>query len=75
MIEYRVVRQDDLNTLTKDVNELIKEGWMPQGGVVIDFNTMVVKNEYSGRIEFNCKQYMQTMIRGTEEEIEKMRRW
>ena len=33
---YRVVRDNDLNSLVDKVNFLIETGWVPTGGIVFD---------------------------------------
>lgn len=40
MTEYQVVREDGLNDLEVRVTTLIKEGWLPQGGVSISITDM-----------------------------------
>ncbi len=38
-MKYKIVHGDDEDQLTKQVNEAIGEGWVPQGGVVVLINT------------------------------------
>jgi len=33
--EYRVIRVNDLKTLTEQVNQALREGWVCQGGIAI----------------------------------------
>jgi len=36
IMEYSVIKTNLLKSLIKKVNEAIKEGWKPQGGVCLD---------------------------------------
>ena len=36
IMEYRVIKTNLLKSLVKKVNEAIKEGWKPLGGVCLD---------------------------------------
>jgi len=39
MMEYRVIKEADLDNLTKKVNDAIGKGWRLQGGVCAYFDT------------------------------------
>ena len=48
-LEYTIVRSDSSFDLSKTVNEYIRRGWKPQGGVAVDiafgsFYQAMVKN-------------------------------
>jgi hypothetical protein len=34
-MEYRVISESSMNDLVKEVNNAIKEGWKPQGGISV----------------------------------------
>ena len=57
-MKYDVIVSDDLFELKKEVNERIKEGWRPLGGLIID-------NEVCGDScdIYTTGQYLQTMIK------------
>jgi pentatricopeptide repeat protein len=38
MYKYMVVLNDDLDKLIKIVNEMIEDGWRPQGGVEVAYS-------------------------------------
>jgi hypothetical protein len=35
-MEYKIIWNEDFDAFEDEVNQLIKEGWKPQGGVAID---------------------------------------
>lgn len=39
-MEYTIVYGETMDELTKKVSVLIKEGWEPQGGLVIEMGVM-----------------------------------
>lgn len=55
-MKYQILMADDPLTLEEKINDLIQEGWKPQGGVAI--------SEYlpsnPDRIGFSCAQAMVT---------------
>lgn len=35
VVEYKVIQEDGIETLTKIVNDLIERGWRPHGSLVV----------------------------------------
>lgn len=52
-MEYTVINYDSIESLIKVVNEYIKDGWKPLGGICLTPNS-----QYAG------PQYAQAMIKG-----------
>ena len=51
-MEYRVIQSNSLKTFEENVNNAIKDGWTPQGGVFIstyidDGNSQITDSIYS----------------------------
>lgn len=48
-MEYKIVHEGNIESLVKEVNKLIKKGWVPQGGVSILHvsSGLSPRNEYS----------------------------
>jgi len=38
-MEYKVLESDKLEWLVEQVNDHINDGWLPQGGIAMGFNT------------------------------------
>lgn len=54
-MEYQIIYEQHIIDLQRKVNKLIREGWVPQGGITA-VNTSIVRN--------NEIRYMQAMIKG-----------
>lgn len=39
-MKYKILKADNRNLLDTKVNEWIKQGWIPTGGLAINFNTV-----------------------------------
>lgn len=51
-MEYMILRHSDETTLENRVNELIRDGWRPSGGICVTHSD-------TGRLEF----YLQAIVR------------
>lgn len=67
-MEYIIVSEHDAETFIKSVNERLKEGWKPQGGIshikVVhpDSNELFKRDEFDSRIK-QAILFMQPMIK------------
>lgn len=53
-MKYTIIDSDDFDVLTERVNEMIKDGWKPQGGVATNYSD-----------QYDSAEYLQAMIKIT----------
>ena len=61
---YKVISKQTIRSLEEEVNDLIKKGWIPLGGVAIEIEDHDVRSSSSGSL-WNLKpvnKYCQAMI-------------
>ena len=62
-MEYKVLIASDGASLSDAVNEAIRAGWMPQGGVAVTQDSRVWENERKGYTEHETETtYAQAMV-------------
>jgi hypothetical protein len=65
-MEYYYASDSNLQYLLREVNRMMKEGWRPMGGIVIDygFENIGLLGGGHGGLSMNHKHYIQAMARG-----------
>ena len=63
MMKYRIVREPNLDSLSKEVDSYIALGWKPQGSITIDFDSFN-QQFIGGKYQLCNKTYIQVMVRG-----------
>jgi hypothetical protein len=58
MLEYRILTNNHTDILEREVNDLIKEGWRPLGGVSVAY-----KHEHAHNLVSHLV-YLQSMVKG-----------
>lgn len=46
-LKYLIIESNDMNKLAQIVNDYIKEGWLPSGGVVVNQKSGLAAKEYT----------------------------
>jgi hypothetical protein len=70
-VEYYYKTGSNLQDLAHEVNSMMKEGWSPIGGIVIDYgfeNVMMLGRGHGG-LSMNKKRYIQAMVKKVNEDF------